>query len=206
MSLTVTPPASLPKLAAVPGDPIWRLSVEQYHEMIRTGILEDGDPVELLEGWLVVKMSKSPQHCVATQLTRLALERLISSGWFVNTQDPVTTDDSEPEPDVSVIRGDRWQYLERHPGPQEVALVVEVADSSLARDRAFKRRLYAAARIPAYWVLNLVERQLEVYTDPTGPAEAPDYRQRQVFAPSEEVPLIIDGSEVGRLPVGELLP
>src|SRR6266545_7649231 len=127
--------------AAVPADVIWRFSVDQYHAIIRAGILTADDPVELLEGWLVTKMPKNPRHSVVTQQTREALVRVLPSGWYVNTQEPITTEDSEPEPDVAVVRGERRQYLDHHPGPQDVPLVIEVADSSLQRDRTLKKRL-----------------------------------------------------------------
>lgn len=128
--VTVSLPLSTER-AAVPDDTIWRLTVEQYHRMISAGILTDDDPVELLEGWLVFKMPKNPQHRLATQLTREALTRLIPAGWFVDTQEPITTYDSEPEPDVMIVRGQPRDYANRHPVPAEIALVVEVADATL---------------------------------------------------------------------------
>jgi Uma2 family endonuclease len=192
--------------AAIPTDYIWRLTVEQYHQMIQAGILDEDDPVELLEGWLVYKMAKNPPHRVVTGLIREAVSRLLPPGWFIDTQEPLTTEDSEPEPDITVIRGDQRDYVDHHPGPQEVALLVEVADSSLRRDREWKKRIYAEARVPVYWVVNLPKRQIEVYADPSGPAEHPDYRQCQTFTEAEEVPVVIDGREVGRLPMRELLP
>lgn len=191
---------------AVSTDVIWRFSVDQYHAMIRTGILTEDDPVELLEGWLVTKMPKNPPHSVVTQLTREALARILPSGWYVDAQEPITTADSEPEPDVVVVRGDRRQYLDRHPGPQDVALVVEVADSTLQRDRSLKKRLYAAAGIPVYWIINLLNGQIEVYTDPSGPGEQPDYRQQQNYGPADTVPVVIEDREVGLLAVRDLLP
>src|SRR6476469_4194244 len=86
--------------AAVPTEPIFRLTVAQYHEMIRRGILAADDPIELLEGWLITKMSKNPPHRIATKKLLRALERLIPSGWYVDSQEPITTIDSEPEPDA----------------------------------------------------------------------------------------------------------
>src|SRR5262245_39214068 len=139
--MSATTPLSVPEQSVVvPTDVIWRFSVDQYHAMIRAGILTEDDPVELLEGWLITKMSKSPKHRVVTQLARETLARVLPSGWYVDAQEPVTTADSEPEPDVAVVRGERRQYLDHHPGPQDVALVVEVADSSLQRDRSLKKR------------------------------------------------------------------
>jgi Uma2 family endonuclease len=174
--------------------------------MIRAGILTEDDPVELLEGWLVTKMPKNPPHSVATRLTTRVLSQCLPSGWEVQTQEPITTDTSEPEPDVSVVRGDARQYTNRHPRPDDVALVVEVADATLARDRGQKKRIYAHAAIPVYWIIILVEQKIEVYSDPTGPAVGPDYRRRQDFGPSQQIPVWIDGNEVGRLTVSDLLP
>jgi Uma2 family endonuclease len=178
-------------------DAIWRFSVDQYHAMIRLGILTEDDPVELLEGWVVTKMPKNPPHSVVTQLTREVLARLLPAGWYADAQEPITTSDSEPEPDVAVVRGDRRQ---------DVALVVEVADSTLQRDRTLKKRLYATAGIPVYWIVNLSNNQIEVYTDPSGPDEQPDYRQQRVCGREDSLPLMIDGHEVARCVVREMLP
>jgi Uma2 family endonuclease len=134
------------------------------------------------------------------------LEAIVPTNWYIDSQAPITTADSEPEPDLMVVRGDPRQYLDRHPIPQDLALVVEVADTSIQRDRAFKKRLYAAARIPVYWILNLPESSCEAYTDPSGPGNEPDYQQRQNYGPTEEIPLMIEGVEVGRLVVQALLP
>jgi Uma2 family endonuclease len=193
----------LEKSLTVPADPIWRLRVDQYQEMIRAGILTDDDPVELLEGWLVTKMPKNPRHTLATQLTYQALSQVIPSGWFVNVQEPITTADSEPEPDVVIVRGDRRDYSQRHPQPDEIALVVEVADTTLQRDQTLKLRLYARARIPVYWIVNLSDQRLEVYHDPSDELEAA-YRQHQDYALTDDVPILIDAQEVARLPVKEL--
>jgi len=179
------------------------LSVDQYQIMIREGILGDDDPIEFIEGVLYQKMTKHPPHTLSTELTRVALEQVLPPGWFVNVQEPVTTLDSEPEPDVSVIRGTRRGFGGQHPGPGDVCLLVEVADDSLRRDRGVKKRAYARAALPVYWIVNLPGRQAEVYT---GPADEPDYRHRQDYGPAESVPVVIDGRELGRLAVADLLP
>ena len=136
---------------------------------------------------------------------RLAVLEVIA-GWFVNVQEPITTSTSEPEPDISVVRGTRRQFASQHPRPQDAGLLVEVAESSLAIDRGLMKQTYAAANIPIYWIVNLIDSQVEVYTDPTGPASQPDYRQRQDYGPTDAVPLVLDGHEVARIPVSELLP
>ncbi len=190
----------------IPTVPIWRLTVAEYHKMIRAGILDSGAPIELLEGWLVKKMVKNPSHRVATRKTRLALERIVGPSWSVDTQEAITTHDSEPEPDVSVVRGDTTRLLDRHPTPGEVGLLVEAADSSLDRDRGTKKRAYAAARIPVYWIINLNDRCIEVFSMPTGPTNQPDYEVQQVFRPGESIPLTLDGKDVGPIAVDDLLP
>ena len=192
--------------SAVPRDPIWRLSVAQYHKMIRAGVFTDDDPVELLEGWLVTKMPKNPPHTTVTQLIRDLIARLLSEGWFVNAQEPITTADSEPEPDIAIVRGDRRQYLKHHPGPKDLAVVIEVSDSTLQRDRSLKKRLDARANVPCYWIVNLPEKQVEVYTSPSGPGSQPDYQARQDFLASDNVPLVLDGTQIGLLAVRDLLP
>ena len=194
------------KSTVVPTEPIWRLTVPQYHEMIRTGILTDDDPVELLEGWLVTKMPKNRSHSLSTRLAREALEKIVPEGWYVDSQEPITTEDSEPEPDVTVVRGEPRDYADRHPDPEAVSLLVEVSDTSLARDRGPKKRLYAAARIPIYWIIHLAERQIEVYAEPSGPGEEPDYRSSHVYQASEEVPVVIDGRQIARIAAREMLP
>lgn len=99
----------------IPDAPIWRLTVDQYHHMIQTGILTSDDPVELLEGWLVTKIPKTRRHSLVTQLTREALANAVPDGWFVDAQEPITTADSKPEPDVMIVRGKRRDYVEGHP-------------------------------------------------------------------------------------------
>lgn len=186
---------------SIPQYPIWRLSVDQYHQMIDAGILTVNDQVELLEGWLVAKMPKKPQHRLTTQLMYDALVSLLPVGWFVQMQDPITLATSEPEPDVAIIRGVKRDYAERHPQPAEVALVVEVSDATLQQDRTLKLRIYARAGIPVYWIINLPERRLEVYTQPEGAA----YTRRVELTASDSVTVILDGAEVGRVAVGDLL-
>ncbi|HZF40717.1 MAG TPA: Uma2 family endonuclease, partial [Blastocatellia bacterium] len=132
--------------------------------------------------------------------------RLLPHGWRAEEQEPITTEDSEPEPDVAVIRGAPRDYLERHPGPDDVALVIEVSDTTLRRDRGLKKRIYARAGIQVYWIINLLENQIEVYTEPAGEAEESDYQRRQDCFPDDEIPVVIEGREVGRLAARDILP
>jgi len=153
-------------VAAIPNDLILRLSIEQYHAIIQAGILTSDDSVELLEGWLVFKRPKNPPHRVTTRLVRTALENILPRGWYVDSQEPIALSNSEPEPDIVVVRGDTRQYLDRHPGAEDIALIIEVSDTTLQRDRTVKKRIYARAGISIYWIVNLVEEQVEVYSQP----------------------------------------
>jgi Uma2 family endonuclease len=133
----------------------------------------------------------------------------IGPGWVVNKEDPLVDGDSVPEPDLAVLRGPRETYARRLPRDADAALVVEVADASLARDRIDKKRIHARSGIPFYWIANLPAGRIEVYSDPTGPVapgDTPDYRTRRDFAPGDRIALILDGNQVADWPVSELLP
>ena len=159
-----------------------------------------------MEGLLVEKMTILPAHRFSTRRVRVALERLVPQGWYVESPSPVTLAASEPEPDVAVVRGSDQDYLDRHPGPADVVMVVEVSDSSLGRDQVFEKPIYAKAGIPVYWIVNLIDRRVEVYTDPTGPAAEPDYRVRHDAGEADQVHVVIEGRDVGSIAVREVLP
>src|SRR5689334_15849126 len=116
-----------PASSDVPTLPIYRLSVEQYHAMIQHGILTPEDRVELIHGWLVPKMGQNPPHRVSVGKVRRALERILPADWYADSQMPVTFTGSEPEPDVTVARVEFAEDPTCHPGPADVALVVEVS-------------------------------------------------------------------------------
>ena len=105
-----------------------------------------------------------------------------------------------------MVRGNTRDYLDRHPGSQDLALIIEIADSTLERDRTSKKRLYARAGIPVYWIVNLPEQKLEVYTEPINLVQEPTYQQCQDYSLSDEVSVVIEGQEIGRLTVRDLLP
>lgn len=182
---------------------LWQLRVDQYHRMITAGVLTEDDPVELLSGLLVTKMPKNPAHRLSTQLIRDWIAHCLPSGWFVDSQEPLTTEDSEPEPDVMIVRGERRDYSQRHPYPADVAVVIEVAETSVQRDRGIKLALYARARLPEYWIVNLPERQIEIYRKPDGQAV---YAECQVFKNEDAVTLSLTGTVVATQKVSALLP
>lgn len=182
-----------------------RFSVEQYHQMIRTGVLSEDALVELLEGRIVRRMTHLPPHDVSVDLTDEALRVALPKGWRTRVQSAITTRDSEPEPDIAVVRGPARRYLKSHPRRRDIGMLVEVAEKSLRRDRTVKARIYARERIPIYWIINLIERHVEVYTQPHG-GKSPGYNERQDYGPEDAIPLIVAGKKCGMIPVGELLP
>jgi Uma2 family endonuclease len=178
----------------------------EYERLIEIGVFRPDDPIELLGGELVVAEPQSSPHYTAILLAEDALRRAFGPGWLVRTQGPVALDDeSEPEPDVAVARGGARDYVREHPA--RPVLVVEVALSSLPLDRHHKGSLYARAQLDDYWVVNLAERVLEVYREPTGDVTAPfgwRYASVQALgAASSITPLAAPG---GRVLVSDLLP
>jgi Uma2 family endonuclease len=185
-----------------PAGSIYRLSVEQYEAMVRSGLFTKRDRLHLINGVLVAKMTKKPPHVIGCEKGRDALMRIVPAGWRVTVEAPVRIPDyNEPEPDLAVVRGSVDDYEERHPEPLDLALIVEVADSSLREDRDLSL-VYGVGGVPVYWIVNLVDRQVEVYTEP-GPN---GYRSSVIFRPGQFVPLMIDGIEAGRILVDDMLP
>lgn len=180
-------------------------TVEQYHRMLEAGILADGEPYELLEGLLVKKMTINPPHSVTVSLIDDRLRAVLPPQWSVRPGQPITLSDSEPEPDLSVVVAPVTRYLKSHPTPRDIGLVIEVSDTTLVDDRTVKARVYARARLPEYWIVNIPERQIEVYTRPRA-GRSPAYLSRRDYADSQAVPLVLRGQAVATLPVTDLLP
>jgi Uma2 family endonuclease len=185
-----------------------RITVEEYHGMLDLGLFGPEPRVELLEGVIVNKMSKNPPHNLACDLIQHLLTRLLVAGYFhsMATSMAIEDRDGEPEPDVMILRGLIRDYAGRRRTPADAALLTEVSDTSYDYDRYAKWVTYAAARVPVYWIVDLNRRQLEVHTEPTGEGAAAVYARTQIFGPDDEVPLILDGREVGRFLVKEILP
>ncbi len=116
--------------------------------------------------------------------------------------DVVITDYDRPQPDLAVVRGAARDYLNSYATPADIGLGVEISGSTLASDRSAKMPRYAAARIPIYWIVNLVDGQVEVYTDPAGDS----YNHCEIFKRGDAIPVIIDGKRVGQIAVSEILP
>lgn len=185
-----------------------RFTIAQYERMTEIGVLSEKDHVELLDGWIVDNvdiMTQHPPHMVAICLTRDAITPLLAGEWIVWEQKAIRLSTSEPEPDIALVLGPSRRYSGSPPSPADIGQVIEVADSSIERDRDIKGPIYARARIAHYWIVNLPERKLETYSDPKG-GKAAGYRTRRDHGPDELVPLILKGREVGRIRVRDLLP
>lgn len=201
MSTTVLPPA----LPQVRPDP-FLLSVDRYQDMVARGMLTTMDRVELIEGELVEKMPQNSPHSSTQDIIEVDVRALLPAGWWLRSQRPVALARSVPEPDAAIVHGDRRTYRTRHPVAADFGVVIEVADTSLWYDRTVKGRLYAEAGIPEYWIVNIEERIVEVYTSPTPTAEPAAYATRTDYAVGQSVPLTLDGTIVGHLAVIELMP
>lgn len=178
----------------------------EYDRLIDAGVFQPGEPVELLGGLLVVAEPQGDAHFTAIRLAEDALRATFGSGREVRAQGPIALDaESEPEPDVAVVPGTVRDYRAGH--PTHAVLVVEVAESSLRRDREDKGGLYARAGIADYWIVNLVDRVLEVYREPGPEPAAPfgwRYQSVTMVGPDGSVaPLAAHGSPI---PVADLLP
>lgn len=182
------------------------MSVDQYISMIDLGIIAEDDPVELLEGFIVEKMGKNPPHIMIVGVVEDELRALLPKGWFVNKEQPIKMSDSMPEPDCSIVRGNRRDYPDRYVTLQDVTLVIEVSDTTLRGDRSDKKRIYAHAHIPVYWIINLPQRQIEVYSHPAVENGRPVYQESITYHENEQIPVVIDGLVVGSLAVVSLLP
>ncbi len=215
---TITPPtASTPHAAPALPPPLptryylqqcafRKFTLDEYHKMIQTGLLMSGEPYELLEGNLVRKMSHGSPHDSAIQALFKRILRALPIGWDVRCQLATTLPTgSEPEPDLAVVRGDENTYWNRHPNPADIGLLIEVSDSSLLIDCHDKGSIYAREAIPIYWVVNVVDRIIEVYTQPNGEGETAAYAKREDYAVGTSVPLVLDGNAVGTIAVADVM-
>ncbi|NWG13653.1 MAG: Uma2 family endonuclease [Acidobacteria bacterium] len=185
-----------------------RWTREIYDRMVAGGFFAPGERVELIDGEILTVTPQGTAHAVSVRLARKALEVAFGAGFEINVQLPLALDAmSEPEPDLSVTRGRPRDFLESHPTPAETVLIAEIADSTLEHDRLIKGGLYARASIPEYWVVNLIDRHLEVFRNPRPDAQAPlgfRYSEALVIRTGEAMtPLFAPASLVN---ITDLLP
>jgi len=186
-----------------------RWTVDEYRRLIEIGVLQESERVELLEGWIVQQMPRNTPHETALQKTQKRLRAILPTGWDLREQKAIALSDSQPEPDCAIVAGDEDSYSATHPRPSDIAFLVEVADSSLSVDRNWMGRIYDRAGILTYWIVNIPDRQVEVYTDPSGatdPPDVPGYGTRKDFRETDQVPVVIAGQTVAQILVSSLLP
>jgi Uma2 family endonuclease len=185
-----------PAQSSAPGG----INVSQFEQLAES---PRGFRIELIDGRVYGRHDVNPPHVLATVRTRRAVEPLMPNGRFTRQDAPVRISDyDEPFPDLAVSHGEPEAYANRHPGPEDISLVIEVADTTLAKDRGEKRESYARAPIPVYWIVNLVDRQVEVYSSP----QPGGYATRADYGPGQTVAVVLDGTIVGHVPVVDILP
>jgi len=207
-TVTTDPPAFLQWLPSPPPRLLYRMSMEKYEAMVQSGVFTKRDRFQLLEGLLVAIMTENPPHAIACELCSQVLNRVLPTGWHVRSDRPLRIPErtSEPQPDLVVARGVIRDYLKRHPEPVDVSLVIEVADSSLEEDRTLMARIYGGGGVARYGIINLVDHQVEVYSQPSGTTEPLGYRHCEIFRSGQSIPVLIDETEVGRIAVADILP
>ena len=177
---------------------------QEYDRLAEGGMRAPDDRVELLEGEIVTMTPQHGPHSASIGLAEAALRKAFGPAHWIRIQLPLIVDpDSEPEPDLAVVPGSPRDYVTEP--PRAALLVVEIADSTLERDRAYKAPIYARAGIPEYWIVNLVERRLEIYRDPIGsPGRPARYPVSRSAAPTETIsPLSLPQISI---PIADLLP
>jgi Uma2 family endonuclease len=197
----------IPNLTPAESSRLRRFTIAEYHAICKSGIFGEYEPTELLEGLLIRQhRPMTPRECFSKSALNRHDLQLNIPGWFITITVAIPLEDSEPEPDAAFVRGDFRDYEKRHPVGSEVGLVVEVADASLEFDRTLKQRIYARGGISNYWIVNVVDLQLEVYTDPLPNASPPAYASRTDYHAGQSVLVVLDGVEVSAIAVAELLP
>jgi hypothetical protein len=210
MSLTTAAhPSAVPTSSPIPPSdspaepPLWPISVAMYTAMIEAGILREADCVYLWKGRLAQRMTINRPHSLSLLKAADALRAILPDGYHVETEQPMSLrlEPSVPQPDLMIPRGRYEDYPRDFPSTADVALIVEVADTSLSSDRAMAPT-YAAEGVPVYWITNIPGRRLEVHSEPDQGA----YTRVTPFEPEDDVPVVLDGREVGRVRVADLLP
>jgi Uma2 family endonuclease len=186
---------------------LYRISVRQYLKMIKAGVFSETARIELLGGKLVEKVTRNPPHSFVVGRLGRMLGRILPDPWFVSEEKPVKLGRYWfPEPVIAVVRGPDHRFETKTPEAIDLGLVVEVSESSYLMDRGRKWNLYASARVPTYWIVNLAQRRFEIFGEPSGRGRSAAYRQAQVYVDGQSIPVWIDGQEIGQIAVSDALP
>jgi Uma2 family endonuclease len=187
----------------LPLERIYRFTVEEYRQLGERGILREDEGVELIEGIVVAMSPKSVAHRYAVDALLTILPAMLASDWYPSGQNPLQLTGSEPEPDVTLLRGSYRDYRDRHPQPQDAGLVIEVAESSLDYDRRTKGFLYSKHEVPEYWIVNLVDACVEVYR--SAPDKPQHFLPAESYGVGSDVPLVIASRRYGSVRVADLI-
>ncbi|MBD2138739.1 Uma2 family endonuclease [Anabaena sp. FACHB-1237] len=168
-----------------------RFTISEYHRLAELSFFREDERVELIRGEIIQMAAKGTSHCVCETLLCQELIQLLLGRAMVRGQQPIIiADHSEPEPDVTIVRKVKDNYLSSHPQPSDILLLIEVSNSTLKYDQEVKLPLYAEAGISNYWIFNLINYRLECYSQPYQDAQANfDYRHKLILLPHESVKL-----------------
>ena len=185
---------------------LYRMTKDQFLRVLDSDILDDCEDIEFVEGLLLTNSARTPKHDCTLDILAELFRYLLQEGWRSRTHKTVDLDCGLPEPDISVVFGPFNRYYSHHPSPAEIAFIVEIADTTLTRDRRLKLPGYARNGIAEYWIVNLVDRIVEVYTSPdislTG---EPIYSSRKDYRNGQTIPVFIRGQEIGQIAVDAFL-
>lgn len=140
-------------------------STQEYHNMIATGIFKDRR-LELLDGEIVEMSPESPLHYYQAQSSVEYLQLLLKDQAYIRFNGPISLTDSEPEPDLAIVKNPKEKYINHHPNQAEILLLIEVSHSTLAYDLNDKKKTYARNNIPEYWIIDLKHSQLYIFRNP----------------------------------------
>src|SRR5262249_44473935 len=201
-TLASTPPMAPPAGPTWIPSPLYPMTLEQYESLITSRFFTKRDDVHLINGYLVTRMAESTLHGAICEMIRLAIQAFLLAPWHTRSEKGlrIPAQISMPRPDLAIVRGGPRDYLARYPEPADTALVVEVSNTSLDEDRAMAA-IYGAGGVPVYWIVNLVDGQVEVYSNP-GPS---GYQTHEVLAPGHVLHVKLDGVEIGEIPVADIL-
>jgi Uma2 family endonuclease len=198
MTTLPTIPTSIVSLSSVN---LKSWTVEDYYRLSELGILDGDDRTELIIGQIVIMAAKGTLHVVALQLLTHKLAAQLEQIALIRTQDPIRLNDfSEPEPDLAIVKGTILDYTQHHPRPEDIYLVVEIADSTLKTDCEVKDKLYAQAGITDYWVIDIKNRQVHIFREPTSTG----YNNNFILTESQTVSPLAFSHII--LPIASILP
>ena len=218
-TVSLSPPTALPESTALnatedsfrlPEGMPYRLTAQEFFQMVEADILPPKRRIALWEGQLYEKMAKKMPHAVGSSKVNMTLLRSLPEGWSLWPENPILIDDfTAPLPDVSIIRGTPDDFIRKSsvPKTEDIGLVVEIAEASLQKNLTTTLQIYARAGLPVYWVVNLVARRVEVYSEPRVAEDGvAGYSSVAMFDTDHDVPLVLGGREVARIPARALIP